>query len=88
MCIQIKVPNLEMSNEESLMVILGAHVLYEKNNKNNTQMWGFSHDYDAHKSWFILVWKWIRRLQMSTFGAHLGINIPRVLWKCNPKPKE
>jgi hypothetical protein len=34
-CIQTKAPDLEMSNEDSLMVILGAHVLYEKNNKNN-----------------------------------------------------
>jgi hypothetical protein len=34
-CIQTKAPDLEMSDEESLMVIHGAHVLYEKNNKNN-----------------------------------------------------
>jgi hypothetical protein len=33
--IQTRAPNLEMSYKESLVVILGAHVLYEKKNKNN-----------------------------------------------------
>jgi hypothetical protein len=33
--IQTRAPNFEMFKKESLMVNLGAHVLYEKDNKNN-----------------------------------------------------